>query len=199
MRKLLSRSAEKDSSNPVLGLNRVGFLTDTANTGFGDARSTVTLTEEDVTTLSPAGTPRVTDDPVRSGCGVVVSFKSNGVIQQGAASGGEDTTGVGLEGELVGLDGDGHRGSLQGVHHVGVDHARSLGRIVGNSGVAGDLSDTLGGNVVASSVHGGVGVISVAHLSVHLQVIPGVVVPASGTSLVTPLSNGGTVNKLLGR
>lgn len=119
------------------------------------------MSDEDVATLTPAGAPRVTHDPVGSGSTAVVSFKRDSVIEEGTTSTGEDTAGVGLEGHLVGLDGDGHRGSLQGVHHVSIDLAGSLSAVVCNGSIADNLSNTLGGGVFAGSILSGVRVVGV--------------------------------------
>lgn len=190
----------KVSSRPVLGSNGVSLLADTTDTSLRDVFVTISLSDEDVSTLTPAGAPRVTHDPVGSGSGGVVSFKRDSVIEEGTTSSGEDTAGVGLEGHLVGLDGDGHRGSLQSVHHVSIDLARSLSRVVVNSSIADNLSNTLRGVVRASSILSGVGVVSVALLSGLLEVFPSIVVPATTAASVVPGSvTGSTIDELLGR
>jgi len=186
------------SSRPVLSGNRVGHFADTADTGFlADDAGAVSLSEEDVSRLSPASTPGVTDNPVGSRGGIVVAFESDGVIELSATSGGEDTGGVGLEGHLVGLDGNGHGGGLKGVLHLSHDGCGVS--CVCNGRIGGDLGNTLAGGVFASLVLGSVGVVGVGLLSVSLQVVPGPVVPATTATIATIASSfSSAVNELLG-
>merc|ERR1712046_369384 len=46
--------------------------------------------------------------------GVVIAHREDAVIEVGAAAAREDTAGVQVEGELIGLNGDGHRAGLDG-------------------------------------------------------------------------------------
>jgi len=104
-----------------------------------------------------------------------------------AVSVGEDTAGVELEGELVGLDGNGER-------------VVGEGRLHGRGGVSGDVSpasglhtSVVGGRVVAATVLGGVGVGSLRHGVVVLVVVEG---EGSVTTIATEAKLN-AINKLL--
>ena len=72
-----------------------------------DARTTG-LANLDVTLISPAGTPGVSDQVVASSCWIdSVSHSRNSVVNIGtASSAGDDTRGIRLESRGVGLDGN---------------------------------------------------------------------------------------------
>ena len=94
---------EGDRSRSV-GRDTLGVGLDTAGT------SRVVHGELDVALVTPDGVPGVLDEPVvESGGGVVTEADGeDGVIEAGTAFGAtEDTTLVGLEDSLVGLNGDG--------------------------------------------------------------------------------------------
>jgi len=86
----------------------------------------------DVTLISPVWSPGVSDDVVVLSFMVSVSDGGDGVIHVGSASGGvEDSSGVTLESNFVGFDGDGD-------WSLG-DSGQKLGGRVGLDGV--DLGD----------------------------------------------------------
>ena len=65
--------------------------------------------DHDVTGVSPAWSPGVSDDVVALSVLVSISNSGDGVIEVGSALGRvEDTTGVTLEGSGVSFDGDGN-------------------------------------------------------------------------------------------
>lgn len=149
-----------------------GLLLDTADTlaiNGGDL---------DVTLITPAGAPRVSDDVVLLARGGIsaVADSSDGVVKVGTAGGGVEDTGlVHLEDELVGLNGDGSwlegDGGLEGRDGVGLD-----------VGVARDL-DLLEGLVRGAGAGGagarGVWVVRVQFIGVGLQVVEGRVLPTA--------------------
>jgi hypothetical protein len=75
-----------DRSFPVCGHNREGSLANTTDTSVRSISLVVSLTEENVTALTPFSAPRVSDDPVRSRCGIVVTLKSNSVVKSSTTS-----------------------------------------------------------------------------------------------------------------
>merc|ERR1711916_319432 len=75
-----------------------------------DAASVAALGDLHVTVGSPAGSPRV----LHLERVAVVADGKDTVVKVGAASAGEDTATVQLEGHLVSLDGDRHWASLEG-------------------------------------------------------------------------------------
>merc|ERR1719498_1632537 len=75
-----------------------------------DAASVAALGDLDVTVGSPAGSPRV----LHLEGVAVVAHCEDAVVKVGAASAGEDTAAVQLEGHLVSLDGHGHWAGLEG-------------------------------------------------------------------------------------
>jgi len=111
-----------------------GGLLDTTDTG-GSFNSG----DHDVTSISPSWSPGVSDDVVRLSVFVSESDSSDGVIEVGSASSGvQDTTGVTLESNFIGFDGNrdwslgnggqklGGRVGLDGVNLSNVDCWRSL-------------------------------------------------------------------------
>ena len=68
-----------------------------------------------VASLTPVSVPAVLHDPVLSAVLGAVANENDGVVDVGAAGRAvEDTAGVGHEGYVVGLDGDGDRLLLEG-------------------------------------------------------------------------------------
>jgi len=88
--------------------------------------------QEDVTSVTPGGSPRVLDLVEINTVEGSVTDGEDTVVKSSTAGTGEDTRLVKLEILLVGLDGDGHRVQGKSGHHGGV-------------GVLGDVSVRLGG------------------------------------------------------
>jgi hypothetical protein len=156
-------------------------LLDTADT------NSVNGSDLDVSSISPRGTPGVSDEVVLLSTLGSVSDSGNGVIELGSAGGGvEDSTGVHLEDGSVGLNGDGSwslgNGCLKLAHGFG-----------GNVGVGGNSDLTLGGGVLAGSISGGVWVGSLELLTVGLGIGEGVVLP----STLASVGRGVAVDELL--
>ena len=156
----------------VLGNGVEGLLLDTADTLAIDGG------DLDVTLITPAGAPRVTDDVVvLAGGGIgAIADSGDGVVEVGAAGGGVHDTGlVHLEDELVGLDGDGGGGSGNGGLELG--NGVSLDVVVGR-----DEDLLLGGVGLAGAGDTGsrgVGVVSLELLGGLLEVLEGGVLPTT--------------------
>ena len=71
--------------------------------------------DSDVTSVTPAGAPGVSDDPVVLATFVTVADHSDGVVNLGwAGSGVEDTASVHLELGVAGSEGNGDNTSVEG-------------------------------------------------------------------------------------
>ena len=123
-----------------------GLLLDSADTGTG------LNSDLDVSGGSPGGAPRVLDEVVR---GTVLGSISDGedtVIELGSASGsGEDSRLVRLEGDFVGLNGNGDGGFVEGSLEL-------VGVVGGDHGVAGGLNGGSGLSFASSDLTGSGGV-----------------------------------------
>jgi hypothetical protein len=95
----------------------------------------VVLSNSNVTLVTPASSPRVLDKEVVLSVKSTVSDGEDTVIEVGSASGGDDTAGVGLEGELIGFNGNGDWLLGKSRFH--------LGGGLSNIGECGDGTDTL--------------------------------------------------------
>jgi len=156
-----------------------GDLLDTADSLSGGLHGDL-----DVSSISPAGSPGVSDD-VSIG---VVSDGGDGVIELGSAlSRVEDSTGVSLEDRSVGLDGDGNWSLGNGGHEGG---GRSSLDVVLRSDHT-DLSGVGGGS--ARSVSGGVLVVRLEGEVVGGRVSHGEVLP----STIASVAGGVAINELL--
>jgi len=135
---------------------------DTANVGGSSS-------DLDVSVNTPRGTPGVLDEEVvLSGLGSETNGEDT-VIERLSASLGDDTTGVSLEGELVGLNGNGDwsdgEGGLKlvwgswghidesGNLTLGLRSIISAGALVSGVWVSGLELDSLGLNVLEGVVH----------------------------------------------
>ncbi len=105
----------------------------------------------DVTLLTPRGAPRVLDDPVVLASLSAVTDSEDTVVELGAASSIEDTTGVELEGLLGSHDGNGDGDGVDGGHEGSLVEG-------GDELVAGDLGLGSAG-LLARLVLGGVRVV----------------------------------------
>ena len=151
--------------------------------------------ELDVTLVPPGGVPRVLDEPVVLSILGTIADGEDGVIEVGSAlGGGEDTGLVGLEDELVGLDGDGERLLVEGSLHLGL-----VGW--GDIDIAGDLNS--GGGEGIGEAASGVITVSRGVWVDGLELSGVVLVVVVGTSLETTIaaevsvSEGGAVKELL--
>ena len=151
--------------------------------------------ELDVTLVTPGGVPRVLDEPVVLSILGTIADGEDGVIEVGSAlGGGEDTGLVGLEDELVGLDGNGERLIVEGSLHLG-----AVGW--GDVDIAGDLNGSGGEGL--SEAGGGVITVSRGVWVDGLELSGVALVVVVGTSLETTIaaqvavSDGGAVNELL--
>ena len=141
----------------------------------------------DVSSISPGSTPGVSDEVVVLSILGSISDSGDGVIEVGSAgSRVQNTTGVTLEDELIGLDGDGgwglSNGGLKLVNGVGLN----VGVVLNV-----DLTLVLGG--LAGSISGGVGVVGLEVLGVGLGVLEGSILPSS----IATVGSGVAVNELL--
>jgi len=146
-------------------------LLDTADTfsGLGS--------DSDVSTLSPGGSPRVSDDVEVLSILRSITDSSHGMIKVGSAFlRVEDTTSVHLENKLVSLDGDGSgslsNGSLELVNGLLLDVVN-----------LGHEHLTLGSGGLALSVLGGVWVVGLELLLVVLHVVHGVLLETAIATL----------------
>lgn len=79
------------------------------------------LGHPDVAFVTPAGSPRVTDDPVRVGAGGVVTGGNDGMVSRGGATRClEDSRFVGLEFVARSVDSNSDGLSINSRHHGGV-------------------------------------------------------------------------------
>ncbi len=79
------------------------------------------LGHPDVAIVTPAGSPRVTDDEVRVGAGGVVTGGNDGMVSRGGATSClEDSRFVGLEFVARGVDSNSDGLSINSRHHGGV-------------------------------------------------------------------------------
>jgi len=166
----ITQAAVATEASSVGSLGVEGVHLDTADTLAVDGG------DLDVALLTPRGAPGVSDDVVLLATLGTVANSSDGVVKRGTAGGAvEDTTGVHLEDVLVGLDGDGDGGLVNGSLELGDG-------VSGNVGVAGNL-DLLEGLVGLAGTSlagaGGVGVVRLELLSVGLEVVEGVALPAT--------------------
>ena len=67
----------------------------------------VVLSNSNVTLVTPSSSPGVLDEEVVLSVKSTISDGENTVIEVGSTSGGDDTAGVGLEGKLIGFNGNG--------------------------------------------------------------------------------------------
>jgi len=144
--------------------------------------------DSDVSLISPAGAPGVLDKEEVLSVEGSVSDGEDTVVEVGSASGGDDSRSVTLEGVLVGLDGDGD--------WLLVDGGLELSGGLGNINESSNLADSLGGNVLASSISGGVSVVGLELEWVGLDVFEGIVHQTSVATFVSVLSTS-AVNELL--
>merc|ERR1719384_1273677 len=173
-----------------VGGRLVGVDLHTANTVGGSS------SELDVALVTPGGVPGVLNEPVVVAILSAVADGEHGVVEVGAALGaGEDTGLVGLEDELVGLDGDGEWLDVEGGHHLGW-------AAWGDVNVFGD-SDRGGRGLVILAVEGHRAVargvwVDGLELGVvaSLVVVVGAVLKTTVAAKVAVLSEG-AVNKLL--
>lgn len=170
MVKTVAQAACAAETSSVGSLGVEGLHLDTADT------LAVNGGDLDVALLAPRSTPGVSDDVVVLATLGAVANGSDGVVEVGTAGSAiEDTTGVHLEDGLVGLDGDGGGGLLDG--------SLELGDGVGlDVGVGGNLNLLLGGDGLAGTggaSAGSVGVVRLELLSVGLEVVEGVALPAT--------------------
>jgi len=142
----------------------------------------------DESLVSPGGTPGVLDEEVVNTVLGSVSDGEDTVVEVGSASGGDDSTGVHLEGELVGLDGNGDGSEVEGGLELGDG---SGGHVLESS----DLTDTLGLVVSAGSLGGLVGVVTLGLERVGLGVLESEVHESTVATVVTV--GLGAVNELL--
>jgi len=167
-------------SNKVIGcqasLGWVGRLV--GNTALGEGHLDVTL-------VTPAGTPGVLDENVVSSLFGTVANSEDTVVKSGSASGFDDTTGVHLEGRLIGFNGNGDwslgNGSLE------------LGSRWGDIFERFDLTNTLAGFVLAGTLLGLVSIFGFKHEWGFLDVLEGVVHETTIAALVNLVA----VNELL--
>jgi len=144
--------------------------------------------DSDVTSVTPVWTPGVLDEDVVLTVEVTETNSEDTVIELLTATGGDDTTSVGLEDGLIGFDGNGDWGVGDGSLELG-------GGTLLDILVTVDLTDTLGGVVLASTLSGSVWVLSLGFESVLLDVFEGVV---HKTTVATHVTVGtGAVNELL--
>ena len=159
------------------------------NLGVNTALSlgSTVLSHPDETTVSPAGSPRVTDNPVGGGGTGVVSDSDDGMVARGAAGAGHDTGFVGLESSAGSVDSDSNGLSINGAHH---------GVVVSSNGfVSGGVNLALGSGVLAGTVSSGVRVVRVQLSTGSLEVLEGFVGPATITSIAVLVA----INLLLRR
>ena len=154
---------------------------DTADTGSLDG------SDLDVSSLTPGSTPGVSDEVVVLARLGSVSNSGHGVIEVcSAGSGVENTGGISLEDEGIGLNGDGG--------WSGSDGSLKLGNGVGLNvlvGLNGNLSGE--GGVLACSIHGGVGVVLLEVFGLLLSILEGGILPSS----IASIGGGVAVNELL--
>jgi len=152
-----------------------GCLADSHSVGGGgkrlhlDTADTLTIDdgELDVALVTPGGVPGVLDEPVVLTVLSAVADGEDGVIEAGATLGGAHDAGlVGLEDQLVGLNGDGKRLLVETGAHL-ADGVRGDGVVVadGDSGGAGGVVSTSG------LVSGGAGGVRVDGLELGLGAI----------------------------
>ena len=122
-----------------------GTELDTADTG------TITIVGDlDVSLVTPGCTPRVLDKVVGLSVLSSVSDSEDTVIKGGSALRGvEDATGVALEGNLVGLDGNRCWGSLDGSHQsrAGALSDHLVTKISGHTRVVASVASSGSGSV----------------------------------------------------
>ena len=160
------------------------------NIGVNTALSlgSTVLSHPDETTVSPAGAPRVTDNPVRFGGSGVVSSSDDGMVALSAAAFVvEDTGTVGLESIAGSVDSDSNGLSINGAHHGSV--------VSSNGGVSSGVNLTLGSGVLAGTVNSSVRVVRLQLSTVSLEVLEDFVGPATITSIAGLVA----INILLGR
>ena len=159
------------------------------NIGVNTALSlgSTVLSHPDETTVSPAGAPRVTDNPVRFGGSGVVSSSDDGMVALSAAVAGQDTGTVRLESLAGSVDSDSNGLSIDGAHHVSV--------VSSNGGVSSGVNLTLGSGVLAGTVNSSVRVVRLQLSSVSLEVLEDFVGPATITSIAVLVA----INILLSR
>ena len=128
--------------------------------------------DTDVTLISPAGRPGVSDNEVVDSTGGSVTNSGDGVIELGSTSGGvKDTRSISLEDRLVGLNGDGGWSLSNGGSKIG-------------SGVLRNLMDFRDvhlwcSTLLAGTVLGGVSVITFENLTVLGNVVHAISLPSS--------------------
>ena len=145
----------------------------------------------DVSLVTPGWSPGVLDEEVVLSRLGSVSDSEDSVIELGSAGGAsDDTGGVGLEDSLVSLDGNGDWSLGESGLKVGTSGVSS------DINVVADLSDTLGGVVLASEcLSSGVWVVRLELKRSLLDVLESVVHKTTIAAHVSVLSR--AVNKLL--
>jgi hypothetical protein len=135
---------------------------------------------------TPASSPGVTHDPVRSGGRRVVSNSDDGVVSRGGAGAREDTGFVGLEAIAGGVDSDSNGLTIDSGHHGGV--------VSRYGGVSLGVNFTISRFVLASTVNTSVRVGGFELGRLSLEVLEGLVSPAT----VATVAVGVAINLLLG-
>lgn len=144
--------------------------------------STIDSSDLDVATVTPSGSPGVSDDVVVLATLVSVSNDGDGVVESGWAGGGvEDTASVLLEVSVASSEGNGEDTLVGGSLVLG---GSSCNRLPGR-----DSDGTRSSS--ASSISGSVWVLGGEHLWLGLEVVPGRGVPSTVATVWD------AVNKLL--
>jgi len=149
-----------------------------------NAASVLASNDTEVTLLTPAGAPRVTDEPVDSGARLTPANNVDGVSDGGgAARAVHDAALVGMHLASIEVDGDDTSvvdGSLDG---------RDAGANVADSG---DLDLDLGSNILASALLGSVAVGRVEH-----HTLLGIGHGIRGAATIAAVAGSDTVDELL--
>jgi len=164
-----------------------GLSQDTADTLTGvDSLDSVDV---NVTTVTPASTPRVLDDESFEDTDLSVTNSQDSVIEISTATSGEDTLAVELEDILISFDEDGNGevddGSLKLFSGLGSDELVARVNLMG-----------LGSRELASTILGSVGIIVFDFETILSSILDSEVRPAA---LATITGISGTINDLLFR
>ena len=128
----------------VLSLSWVGSSQeDTAN---------VVLSNFDISIISPTSTPGVLDKEVVNSVLSTITNSKDTMVKLSTATLGEDTWGIGLEGSLIGFD-----GNWNGLFYEGSFQLSS--GVCWDISVAGNFTNTLGLDVFASTINSSVGIL----------------------------------------
>lgn len=140
--------------------------------------------------VTPAGTPGVLDEEEVLSVEGSVSDGEDTVVEVGSASSGDDTTGVSLEGVLVGLNGNGDWSFSEGSLHLGdrvgwdVSESRDGTNTLGFGVSAGSSASRSGGVWVVRLEHEWVSSGDVLESVVHESTIATVVLGGAGNELL---------------